>query len=195
MNSDLVLANISQYIQLHEEETKFLLSALIPRSFRAGELIVKSGDPARYISFVNSGYLMTYHTDEQGMDHVIQFAAEGWWSGDIYSLQQDVTSLYSTRGLSNGELLLLPNLAQRHLLENYSKFERYFRMVFQKALIRQQLRYLEGHSSSAEDRYLSFVKAYPSIVQEVPQKYIASYLGITPEFLSKVRKKLSDKKS
>jgi CRP-like cAMP-binding protein len=76
-------------------------------------------------------------------------------------------------------------------LEGHPKFERYFRIIFQKGLMRQQMRYIEGHSTSAEERYQSFIAAYPSIAREVPQKYIASYLGITPEFLSKVRKKLS----
>ena len=191
MTFDSLLSNIGQYIKLNEEEKDFLLSALIPRPFQQGELIVRSGEPARYMLFVLAGSLMTYFTDSNGADHVIQFAGEGWWSGDIYSLSDQPVTRYSTKGLTKGEVFLLPRLAQQELLERYPKFERYFRITFQKGLMRQQLRYVEGHSTSAEERYQSFIQAYPAIAQTAPQKYIASYLGITPEFLSKVRKNLS----
>ena len=177
MISNLILSNISQHIQPDEAETEFLLSVLISRPFKQGELIVKSGEQAKHLIFVNSGYLMTYYTDTDGADHVIQFASEGWWSGDIYSLSNHAKTPYSTKGLSDGEVLLLPRLAHQQLLEKYPKFERYFRLTFQAALLRQQLRYVEGYSTSAEERYTSFIKAYPFIVQDVPQKYIASYPG------------------
>jgi CRP-like cAMP-binding protein len=191
MNSDLILTNIRQQIPLDEAGAEFLLSVLIPRPFTQNELIVRAGDPARHLMFVNAGYLMTYYTDRNGEDHVIQFSGEGWWSGDIHGLSDHATTQYSTKGMSAGEVLLLPRLALEQLLNNYPKFERYFRIIFQKGFMRQQLRYIEGHSTSAEERYQSFINAYPSIAQTVPQKYIASYLGITPEFLSKVRRKLA----
>ena len=191
MTSDLILSNLKQHLSLDEGEVEFLLSVLIARPFKQGELLIESGEPARYMVFVNSGYLMTYYTDRNGTDHVIQFSAEGWWSGDVHSFGENARTKYSTKALSNGEALLLPRPAQEKLLEGHPKFERYFRIIFQKGLMRQQMRYIEGHSTSAEERYQSFIAAYPSIAREVPQKYIASYLGITPEFLSKVRKKLS----
>lgn len=195
MISEHILGNINQHIRLDPAEAEFLLSVLIPRPFKQGELIVRSGEPARYMMFVNAGYLMTYYTDINGMDHVIQLAGEGWWSGDIHSFSELPVTRYSTRALSAGEVLLLPRLAQEQMLETFPKFERYFRIIFQKGLMRQQLRYIEGHSTSAEERYRSFTLAYPDVARKVPQKYIASYLGITPEFLSKVRRKLATAKS
>jgi CRP-like cAMP-binding protein len=191
MNQELIVSNIRQYISLDAPEIEYLSSVLIPRPFKQGELIVRSGEPARYLLFANAGNLMTYYTDADGVDHVIQFASEGWWSGDVYSLSDEPVTRYSTRGLSTGEVLLLPRLAHQQLLASYPKFERYFRIMFQKSLLRQQLRYIEAHATSAEERYRSFARSYPTLVQEVPQKYIASYLGITPEFLSKVRNKLA----
>jgi CRP-like cAMP-binding protein len=191
MNNELIVSNIRQYIVLNETEIEYLCSVLIPRPFKQGELIVKSGEQARYLIFANAGYLMTYYTDADGVDHVIQFASDGWWSGDVYSLSDEPVTRYSTRGLSAGEALLLPRPAHQQLLEKYPKFERYFRIMFQKGLLRQQLRYIEAHATSAEERYLSFARSYPTLVRDVPQKYIASYLGITPEFLSKVRNKLT----
>ena len=195
MNTNTILANIYQYVQLNEEETAFLESILIARPFKQGELIVRAGDTARYLMYVNDGYVMTYHTGKDGLDHVIQFASSGWWCGDIYSLSKEPNTLFSTKGLCDGELLLLPRLVHSQLLEKYSKMERYFRMLFQHVVIRQQLRFLESYTDSAEDRYTKFINTYPGMEQYVPQKYIASYLGITPEFLSKVRKKIASKKA
>ena len=192
MNSEHIISTINQFVQLDRQETDYLESVLIPRPFRQGETIVASGEPARYLIFANSGYLMTCYTDKDGMEHVIQFAAEGWWSGDTYSLSPSPTTPFSTKGLSDGEALLLPRLAHDYLLDHFPKFERYFRLIFHKGLMRQQLRYIEGFSTSADERYQSFVQTYPTIIREVPQKYIASYLGITPEFLSRIRKKLAN---
>jgi CRP-like cAMP-binding protein len=190
MNTAEILKNINGTITLDEAETEFLKSILISRPFKQGEIIIESGELARYIVFVNSGYLMTYYTAKKGTDHVVQFGSKGWWAGDIFSLSKEITTLYATKGLSEGEVLLIPRLAQNHLLENYPKFERYFRIIFQQALIRQQMRFIESHSNSAAERYAAFTGHFPGIEQFVPQKYIASYLGITPEFLSKVRKKV-----
>ena len=194
MNSDLIFSHINEFVQLDECEKSFLESVLIPRPFKQGELIIQSGDTARYMLYVNSGYLMTYFTDKEGMDHVIQFATSSWWSGDIHSVSDQPKTIYSTRALSDGEVLLLPRLAHQQLLEKYIRFEKYFRIQFQRSVMRNQLRLIESYSSSAEERYLAFVNTFSGMEQYVPQKYIASFLGITPEFLSKVRKKLAKAK-
>lgn len=193
MNSSPIISNISQVVHLDEDESAYLESVLIPRPFKQGELIVKAGDAARYMMFVNAGYIMSYYTDKKGEDHVMQFAAGGWWCGDIYSLSQNPVTIYSTQALSDGELLLLPRSAQSSLFEKYSKFERYFRITFQNSVIRHQLRFIEGYSTTAEERYQKFIATYPDMEQYVAQKYIASYLGITPEFLSKIRNKAAKK--
>ena len=193
MSSDHIIQNITQFVQLDQKEIDYLGSVLIARPFRQGEVIVKSGEPARHLLFTNAGYLMTCYTDEDGAEHVIQFAAAGWWSGDLYGLSDAPFTPFATKALTSGEALLLPRLALDHLLQTFPKFERYFRIIFHRGLMRQQLRHIEAFSTSAEERYQSFVKTYPTIVQDVPQKYIASYLGITPEFLSRIRKKLAGK--
>lgn len=195
MDSQLLLTHIRQFIELAQEEIDFLDSVLIARPFKQGEIIIKSGDPARYLAYVNSGYTVTYYTDPEGHDHVIRFAGAGWWSGDLHSLSNEPLTQFTTKGVSDGELLLLPRPAQNLLLDRYPKFERYFRHLFQTALLRQQLRFVEGHSLPAEQRYLKFQENFPGIEQYVPQKYVASYLGITPEFLSKIRKGLAQTRS
>lgn len=195
MDTRLLLAHIRQFIEPTQEEIAFLESSLIARPFRQNEIIVKSGEPTRYLAYVNSGYTVTYYTDKQGNDHVIRFAAAGWWSGDLYSLGAESVTPLTTKAITSGELLLLPKAAQNQLLEKYLKFERYFRNLFQTGLMRQQMRFVESHSVPAEERYLKFRETFPGIEQHLPQKYVASYLGITPEFLSKIRKGLARKKN
>ena len=191
MESDFIIKNFSDHVSLDENEREQLVSVLIPRPFKRGEILIKAGEQARYMLFVNNGYLMTTYNDSNGSDHVIQFSGAGWWSGDIYSTFDQQPTPYCTKALTDGEAFLLPRLAQSHLLQSNPVFERYFRVVFQKGVLRQQRRYIEAVSTSAEERYRSFMTAYPSIAAEIPQKYIASYLGITPEFLSKIRGKIA----
>lgn len=191
MTSNLILSNFGDHVCLDENAQKQLMSVLIQRPVKRGEILINAGEHARYMLFVNAGYLMTYYTDNNGSDHVIQFAGAGWWSGDIYSsIDQQITPYY-TKALTDGEVLLLPGVAQSHLLQNFPIFEQYFRVIFQKGVLRQQRRYIEAVATSAEERYRSFILAYPTIAAEIPQKYIASYLSMTPEFLSKIRSKIA----
>jgi CRP-like cAMP-binding protein len=191
MTSSFIIKNFSDHVTLDDTQREQLTSVLIPRPFNRGEMLIKAGEQARFMLFVNTGYLMTTYTDNDGSDHVIQFTGAGWWSGDIYSTFDQQPTPYHTKALTAGEAMLLPRLAQTHLLQSSPVFERYFRVVFQKGVLRQQRRYIEAVCTSAEERYRSFLTAYPNIAAEVPLKYIASYLAITPEFLSKIRKKMA----
>jgi len=192
MTLHLLLAHLRQFIDPTAAEIRFLEEVLLVRPVRQGEVVVRSGEPARYLAFVNAGYTLTYYTDPAGQDHVIRFAAPGWWTGDTHSLSPEAATPFTTKALSEGELLLLPRLAHQLLLDRFPKFERYFRQLFQTALVRQQLRFVESHSLPATQRYLAFQASFPGIEQYLPQKYVASYLGITPEFLSKIRKSLAE---
>jgi CRP-like cAMP-binding protein len=160
---------------------------------RQGEMLEKPGQPTKYFIHVVSGCLMTYYTDKEDVDHVIQFAQAGWWTGDTASLTKQIPSIYATRALADTEVLLLPQAGLDHLLETHLKFEKYFRILFQNSLVTHQNRLIQNLSATAEERYQAFVKKYPSLEQYVPQKHIASYLGITPEFLSKIRRKMMEK--
>lgn len=136
---------------------------------------------------------MTYYTDPSGNDHVIQFSTAGWWTADLHSLTQNQPSIYSTRALADSEIFLLPKIRLEELVERYPVFERFFRIMFQNSLVTHQHRIVQAFSFTAEQRYEHFQQKYPQLEQFVPLKYIASYLGITPEFLSKIRRKRMEK--
>lgn len=191
MDSQLILANISRHVALRPEEERFLLALLIPITARQGEIVQPAGEVTRGMIHVNSGCLMTYFTNPEGDENVIQFATAGWWTGDLHSLTTQEPSIFATRALADSECYLLPGVRMNELFERYPVFERYFRITFQNSLVTHQRRLIQAYSYSAEERYDHFQMKYPHLEQFVPLKYVASYLGITPEFLSKVRRKRS----
>ncbi|HNP95782.1 MAG: Crp/Fnr family transcriptional regulator [Cyclobacteriaceae bacterium] len=193
MDSGRVIKNIEQHVHLTQEEKEYLESVLLPMKVSQNEFIEETGKVTRYFIHVNEGCLMTYYTDNQGNDHVIQFATPGWWTGDLQSFTKAMPSIYSTRALADSSVWLLPKVQMDTLLDQYPVFEKYFRIIFQNSLITHQQRIIRNLSMSAEGRYQYFIDKYPTLEQFVPQKYIASHLGITPEFLSKIRRKLMEK--
>lgn len=193
MSYSALLKSISQHIQLTPDEERFIQASFILQRVRQNEFIENPGELTRFFTYVNSGCLMTYYTDDNAHDHVMQFATAGWWTGDLNSLMKCVPSIYSTRALADSEVLLITKINMDMLLEKYPNFERFFRIIFQNSLVTHQERIIQGYASSAEERYQNFLEKYPTLEQFVPLKYIASYLGITPEFLSKVRRKLMEK--
>jgi CRP-like cAMP-binding protein len=193
MDTKGILANISRYITLDDREAALFTSLLLPLRVKQHDHVEKRGEQSRYFIHVNSGCLMSYFTDSEDVDHVLQFATAGWWTGDLQSFTRQVPSIYTTRALADSEVFLLPKAAMDELYEKTPKFERYFRIIFQNSLITHQNRILQSYSATADERYRAFREKYPSLEQYVPLKHIASYLGITPEFLSKVRRKMTEK--
>lgn len=189
MNATGILNSIKSHITLTPEEVDHFSSVILPLSVKQGEFIEKAGEPTRYFIYVNSGCLMTYYTDKDGDDHVMQFSTTDWWTGDLHSCTAQVPSIYSTRALTDSQVWLIPKPGMDQMLEKYPKFEKFFRILFQNSLITHQSRIIQADSSTAGERYNAFRKKYPTLEQYVPLKYIASYLGMTPEFLSKIRRK------
>lgn len=153
--------------------------------------ILESGQINKYCIYVQSGCLMMYYTDKSGTDHVLQFPVAGWWTGDLQSFHSAIPSRFSIKALTDCEVLMIAQENFSELLHEVPPLEKYFRIIYQNALVTQQDRLIQNFSATAEERYLAFQKTYPSLEQYVPLKYIASYLGITPEFLSKVRRHLA----
>lgn len=193
METSNIINSISKYVALDEVERLYFNSLLSPLKIRQGEFTEHAGNISKGMIYVNTGCLMTYFTDKQASDHVIQFATAGWWTGDLHSFTNQTPSIYSTKALDYCEVLLLPKNDMDQLLERFPKFERYFRIIFQNSLVTHQHRIIQNFSVGAEERYAQFQEKYPSLEQYVPLKYIASYLGITPEFLSKIRRRRSEK--
>lgn len=195
MDTSGIIAQLERHIPLEEKEKLFFSSVLIPARLKQGEFAETAGKVTTSFMYVNSGCLMSYFTDANGHDHVIQFALNGWWTGDLHSFTKQEPSIYSTRALADSEIFYLPKNDMEQVLEKIPTLERYFRVLFQNSIVAHQYRIIQNLSVAAEERYDQFQQRYPSLEQYVPLKYIASYLGITPEFLSKIRKRRSERKS
>jgi CRP-like cAMP-binding protein len=193
MDTSGIINSISKYVPLEDVEHLYISSLLLPLKIRQGEFTERTSNISKGMIYVNSGCLMTYFTDKEATDHVIQFATAGWWTGDLHSFTSQTPSIYSTKALADSEVLLLPKNDMDQLLERFPKLERYFRIIFQNSLVTHQHRIIQNFSVGAEERYHQFQEKYPSLEQYVPLKYIAAYLGITPEFLSKIRRRRSEK--
>jgi CRP-like cAMP-binding protein len=158
------------------------------RKLRKRQYLLQEGDVCIYQAFVEKGMLRSYTIDEKGAEHILQFAPEGWWAADLSSYITGEPSRFTIEALEDSELLLLSKPSWDHLMQAIPKFEHYFRIIIQNHLIATQKRLMQSLSETAEEKYLKFTKTYPECVQRVPQHMIASYLGITRETLSRLRK-------
>ena len=184
--------NIAKHISLDADEAASFNTLLRYKEVRRKEVLQQQGQSCRYINFVHSGALRAYYVDKQGVENSIMFAINDWWVTDMYAYITRQPAMLCIDAIEDSCLLQLRNDDLDKLYIAVPKFERFFRILMQNSYIREQLRVIQNLSLSAEERYLNFISKYPQFVNRISQKQIASYLGITPEFLSAIRKKLRD---
>lgn len=190
INFDLLISNVSKHISLTAEEIDFFTALLKLKSLANGEFLLHEGDVCRYESFVIKGCLKTYYLDENGFEHIIDFSIEEWWADDLYSLFTQTASKSNIKAIEETDVLQISKTDLELLYQKIPKFERFFRILFQNAYITQREQINLALSASARERYLLFIKKKPYAEKRFSQKDIASYLGVTPQFLSTLKKKL-----
>ena len=190
---DLLKKHINSRVPLTDEEFDFCTKYFVPKRLKKNQFLLNEGDVCRYIGFVNSGCLREYKIDNKGTEHILQFAIEDWWVSDLNSFLSGFPAKYNIDALQDSEILLLERSAREELLDNCPKIERFFRLLIEANHVASQQRIADSLSTSAEERYLKFIKMFPLLFEQVPQNQIASYLGITPQSLSRIRKELSQK--
>jgi CRP-like cAMP-binding protein len=154
-------------------------------------VLLRAGQVCNFEAFILNGCVMKYYIDETGAEVAIQFAIEDSWVGDISSFSEQKPSELYIKTMEDCELLLLSPKTKDELLEKVPKFERVFRVLVERNLVVTQKRLCSTIGKTAQEKYLEFIEKYPTIPNRVAQQHIASYLGISPEFLSKVRAKLA----
>ena len=190
---DLILKNVHRFIELTPEEKKLFISLLKPKKVYKRQLLFQEGNIAHYQYFVTKGCLRTYFIDNKGQEHNVQFAIEDWWTGDMHGFLTQKESRFNIIAIEDSEMLSIDRPSMEELYQKVPKFNIYFRQLLQNAFISFQDRILSGMSETAEERYVNFRKKYPSMDKRIPQNQIASFLGITPESLSRVRKNMTNK--
>ncbi|MEM7380994.1 MAG: Crp/Fnr family transcriptional regulator [Bacteroidota bacterium] len=179
-----------QFITLSDEECSIIADHVKLRNYLKHQYIVQQGDVCKYESFILSGCAKTFFINSEGNEHVVSLAIENWWAADLGSFISREPSDYNVQCLENSRVVQFSYEAMEQLYEKIPQMERFIRLIMQNAYVAAQKRVLRNHSMPAKERYLIFRKQYPNIEQRVPQYLIASYLGITKQFLSKIRAEL-----
>ena len=193
MNRSIVqplLNYITNSIILQSEEEEELISELKERSYLKGQYLVQQGDVCKYLSFVTKGCLKTFHVDKDGQEHIIRFSLENWWVADMGSYVSGEEADCSVQCLESTDVLQLSWEALQRLYEKIPSFEKLFRLIYQNAFVHAEKRITNSLSLTAKERYLFFQSRYPHIEQRVPQYMIASYLGVTKQYLSEIRNQI-----
>lgn len=193
MNVEVFLDHIKRKVSLTKEEESLLISKLKIKTYLKGQYIVQEGDVCKYQTFILLGKVRTFYLDDNGNEHIVAFGIEEWWVGDICSFTTQEPAEFNTECLENTTVVQISYEDMEALYKDIPILERYFRMIIQKAYGNMSKRIVRNHSMSAKDRYLLFLESNPKIINRVPQYMIASYLGITKEFLSNIRKQLANK--
>ena len=180
------------FLPLNEEEKTAVENYFKVRKIKRRQFILQEGDICKHNTFVIEGCFRTYMIDEKGKEHNLQFAIENWWIGDIGSFHSEKPSKLNIEAIENAVILQCKKEDQLKLFVNYPKFNRIFRVLAENAIVSLQNRILQNISSTAEERYLDFVERFPQFFNRISNVQIASYLGVTPEFLSAIRKKIAE---
>lgn len=185
---DVLLNHIARYIQLSASEQQLVSELFHLRRLPKKEFLLQAGDVCRTEHFVVQGCLRAYYIDREAKEHIIQFAVEDWWIGDMRSFVRETPSDFFIEAVESCQLLVIDKPGLERLFREAPPFERFYRIIVQNAFMALQQRVLANLSQTAEERYLEFIGRYPNIEQRVPQHQIAAYLGMSPEFLSRIRR-------
>jgi CRP-like cAMP-binding protein len=190
---DVLQAYLLERAAFSPEELAFMRTVFLPRTLAAGEFLQRAGDVARHAAFVTRGCLRSFVIDAKGKEHVVQFAPEQWWIADAISLNTGSPSPYFYAAIEDSDLLLIDPAGQQQIVDRVPGYSAAMRTGLQKHAAAKDLRIVKSLSASAEERYLDFISTFPTIAQRVPQWMLASYLGVSPETVSRIRKHRSRK--
>src|SRR6476620_7091964 len=188
-----ILQNISKIVTLSPVEQQLFLSKTETRQYKSKTILLNAGEICKHSYFINSGLLRSFNINDNIVEHVLSFACEGWWISDMYSLLSQKPGTLFIEVLEDAEVVLLSKENQEKLYHEIPALERFFRILTENSLVANQERLMDNLSLSAEERFDKFCKRYPTIMQRVSQKQVASYIGVTPEFFSKMKARLLKK--
>lgn len=191
---EVFFRKFNEKVSLTLDEEVVIKNYLTPKKLRKKQYLLQEGDVCKNICVVEKGALRSYVLDEKGAEYITAFALEGWTMGDLSSFMKEEPATLNIDALEDSELVLISKQAYNELLQTAPKFETYIRILMTDAYMALQKRTTYMISLSLEERYKAFIQMYPNVMQRVPQHMIASYMGLSPETLSRVRSRISNKK-
>jgi len=187
---DILISHIQNKVSLTEEEKTELQSFFSVKKLKKKQYLLQEGDVCKCLSFVNKGLLKSYFTDEKGGENINMFAFEGWWISDFKSFINQGKAVLNIDAVEETELLMITLEDYDKLMLKIPVMDRYFRILYQNSLVTKDYRLIASNSYTAEEKYLQLVQKNPGMIKRVPHNLIASYLGLAPETISRIRKKI-----
>lgn len=185
--------HIKKHTQISDENLEKFSNAFTLQKVAKKEFLLKEGEICQFEGFVTGGCFKVFHSDQDGTEHTLYFAIEDWWVADVDSFTNSKPSQLNIQALENSEVLLISKQNKEKLYQEIPEIEKLFRIMSQKNLVALQRRMIDNLSKTAEQRYLDFLAKYPKITQRLSNIQIAAYLGVSPEFVSKIRRKITKK--
>jgi CRP-like cAMP-binding protein len=192
--TELLKQNINNHISLSEKEIEEFRNLFQQKEIKKKNFLLRKGEICKFEGFVTKGIFRVYHIDKNGAEQILYFAIENWWIADIDSFTNEKPSQLFIEALEDSEVLLISKKDKEFAYANFSKIEKLFRVMTQKTHVALQRRMIDNLSKAADQRYLDFIERYPQLQQRLSNLQIAAYLGISHEFLSKIRNKIAGKR-
>ena len=188
---DILFSHIQNKVDLSDEEKTELQSFFISKKLRKKQYLLQEDEICKYISFVSKGLLKSYFVDEKANEHINMFAFEGWWISDFNSFIHQEKAVLNIEAIEETELLMITHEDYENMMLKIPAMDRYFRILYQNSLVTKDYRLIVSNSFTAEEKYIQFAQKNPEVIQRIPHSLIASYLGLAPETVSRIRKKIS----
>jgi CRP-like cAMP-binding protein len=188
---EVFFSQVKDKVLLSEAEQKLVKTFFSPKKIRKRQYLLQEGNICKHLAFVEKGLLRSYNVDEKEIEHMIHFAWEGWWMADMLSFLSIEPSTYHIDAIEDSELLLISRSDFEDMLLEVPVMERFFRILFQNNIISKERRLISSISNSAEEKFIHLSATNPELIKRIPQQLVASYLGITPETLSRIKNKLN----
>lgn len=193
MSSELLKVHVKKLVSFTNNELESFCQPFYLKHIAKKEFLLRQGQICTFEGFVVKGYFRLFNTDQEGNEHILYFGAADWWITDIDSFTNKTPAYLSIQAMEDSEVWLIDKHEKEQLYQQLPKVEKLFRIMTQKTLVSMQRRLIRNHSFSAEERYLHFITTYPEIAKKLTNLEIAAYLGITHEFVSKIRRKIAKK--
>lgn len=186
--------HIAKHINTDSGEMEEFCNMFQSRILKKKDILLREGEICRFEAFVTKGLFKVSHTDKDGTEQIVYFAAENWWLTDIDSFINVHPSSFTIQALEDSEILFISKKDKEYAYKHLPSIEKLFRIMTQKTFVQLQRKLINNLSKTSEQRYIDFIQKYPQLSQRLTNLQIAAYLGITHEFVSKIRKKISENK-